>query len=685
MGLVKKYLTIHAHFYQPKRTDPWENLVLENTGKKNYKNHNFLITDQCYGPLSIKDIKVKDELINIYSLINYNFGPTLLNFIEENNPRLYYSIIESDIISQKIYGYGNAIACVYNHAILPLLKLSYKKLYVRWGIENFKRNFKRQPIGIWLSELAVDEQTLEVLIENDIKFTILSPHQIESIKNIESLKIEKNVVDPSKPYLWKSKQNPKKTITIFLYNKEISDKIIHEANNTEKFSLRIKTSLNTHKKNTEFVLLASDGEIWGHHLKNGDIYLKKLIEHFTHHKKEVELTNLSFLYHTIKPEYEVEIKNNSSWSCPHGIERWKDECGCRIDPKNRYQKWRNTLKKTIDNISEKVDELFIKETTSYIKNPYSAIEEFVNIYEEKNPHQILSFTEKNSIKKINPEEIVKILKLFDMKLHLAFAYTSCGWFFDDITNIETLNNIKNIIYIIDILKKYGINIDITEIENEKSNFNQINLKEIIKEIKKLTYSKEKQISEFIILDLVDYKNIFHKSRYHLKIIDKQTDNNSINYTIKLSDIITLSNETYNSTLSNEKENIIIKIKKEDESNYTIITLQDIDPQIKSLFTILRSNDKSKIELKQLYYSIIHINENSYSELFKKFNYTVLSNNDIPFLYEISKMLVSYILTHNIEKKIIDDFSNTLKKIGMELLWKLKMGEKNDIKRISDSR
>lgn len=674
MGVVKKYLTIHAHFYQPKRTDPWENFVLENTGEKNYKNYNFLIIDQCYGPLSIKEIKVKDELINIYSLINYNFGPTLLNFIEENDPQLYYSIIESDIISQKIYGYGNAIACVYNHAILPLLPLNHKKLYIRWGIENFKRNFKRQPLGMWLSELAVDEQTLEVLIENDIKFIILSPHQIESIKNIKTQKIE-NIVNPSIPYLWRSKQNPQKTITIFLYNKEISNKIIHEANNTEKFSLRIKTSIDINKKNTEFVLLASDGENWGYHLKNGDIYLKKLIEYFIRHKKEMELANLSFLYHTIKPEYEIEIKNNSSWSCPHGIERWKCECGCRIDTKNNYQKWKHTLKKTIDNISEKVDDLFIKETSSYIKNPYSAIEEFINIYEEKSPHQTLSFIEKNSIKKINPDDIPKILKLFDMKLHLAFAYTSCGWFFDDITNIETLNNIKNIIYIVDILKKYAININIDEIENEKSNFKQINFKETIKEIKKLIYSKEKQISEFIILDLIDYKNIFYKSRYHLKIINKQIDNNSINYTIKLSDIITLNEETYNAALLNEKGNIIIKIKKGNETDYTIITLQDINPQIKALFTTLKSNDKSKTELKQFYYSIIHINENSYLELLKKFNYIVSSNNDIPFLYEISKILLSNILTYNIDKKIIDDFSNTLKKIGIEISWKLKIGEK----------
>ncbi|MEF3279447.1 MAG: DUF3536 domain-containing protein [Elusimicrobiota bacterium] len=698
MGIIKKF-AIHAHFYQPLRKDPWLNPVFEETPNPSYSNFNQLITDECYGPLGIKDIKFDREyFVSAYSLINYDIAPSLLNYIEENFPKLYISIIESDIISSKLFGYGNAIAHPYVHAIFPHLNLYQKKLYIKWGVNYFEKKFNRKPSGIWLPETAVDYETLEVLIESGFKFTILSPSQIKSIKrhNADETLINNGEIDTTIPYLWVSKSNPSKSITIFLYDQHLSSKIISESSNTEKFTLRIKSSLDKSGKKNGFSLLASDGENWGHHLKDGDKCLKKLLHHILSLKKEISISNLSLLNETFKPEFEVDIISPSSWSCPHGVGRWQEDCGCRINPSNTYQKWRKTLKESVDSIAQKSHEVFVKETISKISNPLKALEDYVIPYEDKSPHLFLEFIEKHAENKILPKEIPLILSLFESQIHLALSYTSCGWFFDDISGIEALNNIKHLIWLSDFTKNYGIDTDryIKNLSMEKSNF-KINLDEIILKLKKLSNSQKISVMEFAVFDYIGYTNPFYKTRYRFKIIKKTGKLHNI-YLIKSDDIITLKEELWTVCLLDENGCFISRIKKTEDfekeveniqsNNFTgfePFNLSDFNIETANLLSILFSKKQSDLTLKQFYYLIlsfdhtdekIKIIKQNFLNLFSK---KLETNMHIPFLYEIAKLIINNIETFDeVDKKVIE----AIKNLGLEkLLWKLNIGKTNDIK------
>ncbi|MCX7905127.1 MAG: DUF3536 domain-containing protein [Elusimicrobiales bacterium] len=668
MGI--KFFSIHAHFYQPPRKDPWTGIIIEDTPTKIHSSYNQMITDQCYGPLAINTIRLNDELLNLYSVINFDFGPTLLNYIEKTYPKLYITIQNSDHISTKLYGYGNAIAQVYNHAILPLLPLHEKKLYVRWGIESFFRTFKRKPFGMWLSECACDNETLEVLIHEDIKFTILSPQQIKKIKKIEN---GKEIVSDIKPgmYLWRSKLNNKKNIVIFVYNHSLSNFIYNEIKNTEKFAFRI---INTTEEKSPNII-ATDGENYGHYIKNGNFYLSNLMAKLLKEKK-IKVTNLSYLYNNLKPEYEVEINENTSWSCPHGIDRWKDECSCSVDSKNKYKKWKNTLKISSDIIKKNVDNLFYSKTIENITNPQKMLQEYVTIYEETSPNKTFSFIKKNLRRNnhnLSTTIYSEILKLCEMEMKSSFFRCSCGYFFDDILNIETLNNIKNLIFASQILienlyNKQEVEKAIENIKKEKSNSN-INVKKVIEEI--ITNSQnylEKMASEFSYLYYLNFNKCLYNTDWKFKII--QINNNEFH--VEATHIHTFKHKTIKVIVLEEKLNTIFKTIDTKTNKTNIFTLEDFHKDTKHLINILKSNSSNYIPLKQFLYKLSNSlipNEiiNLYIELLK--------NNiahTLPFAYEIAIFVISLAFPTPLIKELEKEISKTPLS---SLMWKIKIMEK----------
>ncbi|MCX7647413.1 MAG: DUF3536 domain-containing protein [Elusimicrobiales bacterium] len=653
MGMVKKYLSIHAHFYQPPRENPWSGRIYEETKNPIYKNYNDLITDECYGPLSEKNIRLNlDELVSVYSLINFNFGPTLLNYIEKEYPKLYAHIIEADILSKKIFGSNSAIAQVYNHSILPLLPLDKKRLYVSWGIENFKRHFKRKPLGIWLSETAADDETLEVLIENEMEFTILSPTQAKKIKNIkteEVLEISSyKDLNVSHYYLWKSKEFKNKYIKIFFYDKDISEKMSSELSNPEKYLLRIKSSFEPNERKNKFCLIASDGENYGHHIKKANEYLSKLISK-TKTDKEISLQNLSGLS-ALETEFEVEIKSPSAWSCPHGVGRWSYECGCRINPKNDYQKWRKTLKEVTDKISREADDVFIKNTITLLKDPKQSLLKYPEIHEKQDPHLLLKFVEENSRRNLSTQETISVLKALNSQMDLAFAYTSCGWFFDDITNIETLNNIKRIIKINDYLKENGIDLSdlIEKLKKEKSNIGKDPESEI-ENIQRFSDYEKIHAAEFALLHRLNFSNPFLKSYYRAKILSCDNDI----FSVKITDIRTLEEKVFSVFIS-EIENPLIRVKlfdqddknlinKKDFASFTPLTLSELPEETQKIFKILNSRNEKYSDSKKLLYSLSHFDgsKESFNKLRDSYLKTLkgYSPFEIPLFREITKMLI----------------------------------------------
>jgi len=660
MGVLKhlREIIIHAHFYQPDRADPWSKTLHEKTANIFYTSYNDLIIDECYGPLSLKKFKYHDEFVSVYSRLSFNFGPTLINFIENNYPKLYSAIIEADILSSKIYSSPSAIAQVYNHAILPLISTTKKKIYIAWGIENFEKHFKRKPLGMWLSETACDDDTLECLIEKGIKFTILSPEQALKIKNIktgeEKLISNYNNLDTSIPYIWKSKKQ-KGEIKIFFYNKIISDKMCEELINPEKYFLRMKLSFDE-RKNNQHLLIASDGENYGHHIKNGNEYLIKLIELIEKDKK-IKLNNLNSIFEN-QSDWEVEIKSPSSWSCPHGVKRWSDKCECRVDPKNTYQKWKKTLRDTLNTIEKKVDEKFLYETAGFFQKPFELLEKYIAAYDDNNIHSIISFIEKNSIKTPTPQEIKKLAKILACEIEIALANTSCGWFFDDILNIETIYSIKRMIRAMQ-LAEIKPDPYLDEIKKEKSNY-KLDVSKNIEELKKLLKSDEIAAAEISLFDYLDFINPFYKNAYHPKIIKKENDT----YTVKTTHLKTLEENIHTLKISKEKNNFIIRIKKQSLDD-DIILIDDLTYEGSRIVKIITSEKENDKPLKNFFYFISRSTfskpdilkmEHDLKEIIHTHN-----NTFIPYLRDI----ILAIIKINPETDLIE----ILEKKGVKLIWK----------------
>lgn len=662
MGVLKtsKEVIIHAHFYQPQREDPWSGVIYDDTTKLFYTSYNDIIIYECYGPLSLKKIKFLDEFISVYSKLSFNFGPTLLNFIEENYSKLYQAIIEADIISSKIYKNPSAIAQVYNHAILPLSNIQRKKLYISWGIENFEKHFKRKPLGMWLSETACDEETLDCLIEKGIKFTILSPSQAFKIRNTKTgeEKLISNFadLDTSVSYLWKSK-NFKGEIKIFFYNKNISEKMNIELSNPEKYFLRIKTTFaDAERKAKQHLIIASDGENYGHHIKNGNEYLIKLIELIEKDKK-IKMNNLNTALED-ETDWEVEIISPSSWSCPHGVGRWSDECGCRINSSNKYQKWRKTLRSAVNNAIKKIDDKFLYETSGIFTKPFEVFEKYITTYESKSPHSLLSFIEKNSIKTLTQNEIKKIAKLLCSELEISFAETSCAWFFDDVLNIETIYSIKRLLRVLQ-LSQIDYKEILKEIKNEKSNYNY-DVSKKIEELEKLLKSDKIAAAEIAIFDYLDFINPFYKNDFHPKILKKENDT----YTIKTAHIKTLEENTHILKIIQEKNNLIIRIKT-NEIDDDILLLDDLSYIVKQTIKILISDKESDKPLKNFLY---YISKSSFSnkdileiekelkKLLEMYNY-----NYISYLREIVLLIIKTIPQ--------TDLYDILEKKDIKIIWK----------------
>ena len=186
---MEHYVCIHGHFYQPPRENPWlEEVELQDSAYP-YHDWNERITEECYRPNMASRILGPDrkiiDIVNNYSKISFDFGPTLLSWLERHAPDVYQGVIDADKKSQERFsGHGAAIAQAYNHIIMPLANSRDKRTQIAWGIYDFEHRFGRKPEGMWLPETAVDLETLDILAEYGIKFTILSPHQAKRVRSI---------------------------------------------------------------------------------------------------------------------------------------------------------------------------------------------------------------------------------------------------------------------------------------------------------------------------------------------------------------------------------------------------------------------------------------------------------------------------------------------------------------------
>ena len=442
---MERYICIHGHFYQPPRENPWLEAIELQDSAYPYHDWNERVAVECYAP-NANSRMLDDEakiinIVNNYSSMSFNFGPTLLSWLVEKMPQVYQAILEADAKSQnKFSGHGSAIAQVYNHIIMPLANERDKRTQIRWGISDFEYRFGRKPEGMWLAETAVDTQTLEILSEFGIRFTILSPFQAKRYRHINNGEWEDGTngrIDPSTPY---SLQLPSgRSISIFFYDGPISQAVAFE-NLLEKGELLANRLLGAFSENRPFpqiVHIATDGESYGHHHTKGDMALAHAM-HWIEKNSDVKLTVYGEFLAKHPPEFEVEIQENTSWSCPHGIERWQSDCGCNSGKTNWTQQWRTPLRESLNWLRDSLIPEWENDIQELIKDPWQTRDDYIAVILDRSKENLIEFLLDHGTHELSEEERVRALKLLELQRHAMLMFTSCGWFFDDISGIETV-------------------------------------------------------------------------------------------------------------------------------------------------------------------------------------------------------------------------------------------------------
>ena len=468
--MKKNYLCIHGHFYQPPRENPWLNTIAIQASASPYHDWNDRINRDCYLPnvyARVLDNKgLIRNIINNYKYISFNFGPTLLSWLEKHAPDTYSGIMEADRYSLNKLGHGNAIAQVYNHIIMPLATYRDKEIQIKWGIKDFEYRFNREPEGMWLAETAVDVETLELLCENNIKFTILAPGQASAYREADSDWIDTQNgegIDPSRPYRCVLPSG--NTISIFFYDGPLSHAIAFEKllANGEHFFNRITQSFNGDRDWPQLVNLATDGESYGHHFFHGEMalaYCLNLIDE----NDEIEIINYATYLEKFPHQTEVKILENTAWSCSHGVGRWEKNCGCNTGGNNGWnQEWRGPLRESFDLLREETDHYLETEGHDIFVSVESAVDNYIGqIINNGRTESKAEFIENNFKPRLSDEHIHTGLLLLEMKYMSLLSYTSCAWFFDDISGIEPVQILKYAARLIDL----GYVIDLPLSENK---------------------------------------------------------------------------------------------------------------------------------------------------------------------------------------------------------------------------
>jgi alpha-amylase/alpha-mannosidase (GH57 family) len=443
---MERYICVHGHFYQPPRENPWLEAIEEQDSAFPYHDWNERVTSECYAPNSASRIldgeKRIMDIVNNYARISFNFGPTVLSWMEAHSPELYKAILDADRQSAELRsGHGNAIAQVYNHIIMPLANARDKRTQVIWGIQDFEYRFKRFPEGMWLSETAVDRETLNILAEQGIKFTILAPHQALRIRRTGSGKwtsVSGGNIDPTRAYLLKLPSG--RRISIFFYDGPISHAVAFEKilDRGEDFAHRLLRGFSESRQWPQILTIATDGETYGHHHRFGDMALSYALNYIESRRLAL-LTNYGEYLEKFPPTQEVEIVENSSWSCVHGVERWRSDCGCTTGGHPEWnQQWKQPLRDSLDWLSDQLAFRYEHSAKKYLKKPWKARDEYIEIILNRSAENVETFIENHSARKLRKDEKLLVIKLLEIQRHSMLMYTSCGWFFDELSGLETV-------------------------------------------------------------------------------------------------------------------------------------------------------------------------------------------------------------------------------------------------------
>ncbi len=456
-------ICIHGHFYQPPRENPWLEEVEREESAAPHHDWNERIFHECYGANGESPLLgpggQPEEIVDNYRWISFNFGPTLLSWMERHQPKAYARLLEADRLSAAERGHGNAMAQAYNHVIMPLASRRDQATQIRWGKDDFEARFKREPEGLWLPETAVDEQTLETLIAFGIRFTVLAPHQARAVRPLgaseeEWTEVDADTLDATRPYRWFSRENPGRFLDLFFYNRWLSQAVAFEGllDDGERFARRL---LDSHGPGGGLTHIATDGESYGHHHRFGNMALSYAVARIRR-EPGARLTNYGESLAECPPEWEVRIRPGTSWSCFHGIGRWSYDCGCRTGGKPEWnQRWRRPLRQSLDWLAAAIDETYERRARGLLRDPWSARNAYGRRFLPLNAASAHRFLSEEGCAPLGPERAREALRLCEMQRHRMLMFTSCGWFFSEISGTESVQVLKYAARALELAEGFG--------------------------------------------------------------------------------------------------------------------------------------------------------------------------------------------------------------------------------------
>lgn len=444
--MSNRFICIHGHFYQPPRENPWLEMIDRQDLAAPYHDWNARISAECYRPNGMSRILDSEgrvvRLSNNYSRMSFNFGPTLLSWMEEHDRDAYEAVLEGDRISRTRFGgHGAAIAQCYNHMIMPLANRRDKVTQVKWGLRDFEARFARAAEAMWLPETAVDMETLEIMADHGLRYVILAPRQAQAVRPLngdhlwESARGER--IDTRMPYLIRLPGGGE--IAAFFYNGELSRAVAFEGllNNGDHFAARLGSGF-APAPEAQLVHIATDGESYGHHHAKGDMALAYALEQIGQ-RKIATLTNYGQYLEMFPPTHEARIYEDSSWSCIHGIERWRRDCGCNSGGRPEWnQKWRTPLRAAMDDLRDRLAPCFEDGARAYTDRPWEMRNAYITLIQDRSAASRDAFIKVWAGRDLPASQAADLLRLLEMQRHLMLMYTSCAWFFDEISGVETV-------------------------------------------------------------------------------------------------------------------------------------------------------------------------------------------------------------------------------------------------------
>ncbi|HXO27148.1 MAG TPA: DUF3536 domain-containing protein [Thermoanaerobaculia bacterium] len=476
---MARFLCIHGHFYQPPRDDPWLGTIAPQPSAQPYRDWNARITAECYAPNAAARILDGDgrtvRIVNNYARMSFDFGPTLLAWLQDEEPAVYGAVLAADRESRERFsGHGSALAQAYNHVILPLANRRDKQTQIVWGLRDFEHRFGRPAAGMWLPETAVDLETLELLAAHGVRFTILEPHQARRVRPLPAVaagpeparasapeparvprpaserqpgewhSVAGGRIDTTRPYQVALPGGCR--IAVFFYDGPIARAVAFEGllSSGEHLAGRLLAGIPQEDGGADrLVHVATDGETYGHHHRHGEMALCYAL-HQIEANGWATLTNYAEYLGAHPPADEVELVENSSWSCVHGVDRWREDCGCRVGgPPEWNQAWRTPLRQALDELRDEIAPLYEQAAGELFESPWEARDDAIALVLDPSPASADALLARHCRGGVPAgERRAQALRLLEMQRHAMLMYTSCGWFFDDLAGIEAVQVLR---------------------------------------------------------------------------------------------------------------------------------------------------------------------------------------------------------------------------------------------------